>query len=198
MIPANFGQQVHVGIHGNDVESCGHAIVLAFIGGGGQHGLGELVRIGLEVLVETDDSAGVDELAQEAAGPGEEDVGQIFGVAAHHRGLDLGLVGLVLESFHLDLDFRMRGLIVGDRLQVGRTVCVGLCGDAPEFQDGLLCCGLGCGSSRLSCGSGCGSSRLSCGSSSGCFGLCGACYNAEYHTKCEGNCKNLFHGNPPF
>ena len=67
MVIADLSQQVHVGIQSDDVEGGGHAEVLAFIGGGGQHGLGDLVGIGLEVLVQADGSAGIDELTQEAA-----------------------------------------------------------------------------------------------------------------------------------
>ena len=150
--------------------------MLAFIGGGGQHGFGDLVGIGLEVLVEALDSAGIDELTEEGAGPAEEDVGQIIGVAAHHRGLDLGLVGLVLEGLHLDLHAGVRGLVVGDGLQVGGTVGVGLGGDAPQLQNSFSAVGLPVG--------------LRGGPAAGSQG--------EDHAESEEKGKNLFHGYPPF
>ena len=181
MIPSSLSQQIHVRKQSNNVVGQRNCIVVAAVGGVGQHHFGQIFRERLVSLIYAVDAAGIDEVAEEGAGPGEEDVGQIG--AGIHCGLDLGLVGLIFKSFPLNLDVGMCRLKLGDSRFIGGTVGVAFRGDAPHGQDSLIC-------SRLSCGGGCG---LSCGSS--CRGSTltagGQCND---HAECECKRKNLFHG----
>ena len=136
MVPAGLAQQIHVGEEGNDVVGQGDGIVMSVIGGVLQHHFGQLIGEGLIGLIHAVDRAGLDEVAQESAGPGEEDVGQGFGIA--HGSLDLGLVGLVLKGLPFDLDIGVRSLEGGNGLLVGGTVGIALGGDAPHGQRGLI------------------------------------------------------------
>ena len=136
VVVANLGQDVHVGVQGDQGHGVGHAVHLAVIGHVGGHGLGQLGLIGGIGVVQADHAASVHELAQEAHAPGEEQVGQVF--AGGHGGLDLGLVGLVLGGVVLDLDVGMVGLEGGDGVDVGLMAGVALGGDGPQLQGDLL------------------------------------------------------------
>ena len=169
MIPADLGQLVHVGEEGDDVVGQRNRVMMSVIGGVLEHDLGQLSGKGLVSLVNAVSRAGFGKVAEEGAGPGEEDVGQGVGIA--HGSLDLGLVGLVFKGFPLDLDVGMGGLKLRDGFLVGGTVGVALGGDAPHGQGDIFVCG---------------ELRGERGGNEG-----------EDHAQGKRDCKNLFHDNPP-
>ena len=146
-VPAGLGQQVHVAEQGHDVHGQRHAVVLldavsiGIIGGVAQHDLGQFRGEGLISVVQAIHVAGLGEVAQEGAGPGEEDVRQ--GGRIRHGGLDLGLIGLILKSFPLDMDVGMSLFEGLDGSLISGAVGVGFRGDAPHGQGDFLLLGEG-------------------------------------------------------
>ena len=78
VIPADFCKKIHVGKHSDNVEGRGNAVVTAVIGGVGEHDFGDRISIGGIEAVEELNFAGIDKVAKESAGPGKEDVGEVF------------------------------------------------------------------------------------------------------------------------
>ena len=136
LLAADFLQQVHIGEHGDHVHGQRHAVVLSFIGAVGQHGVGQLSLVFGQDIIQAQHAAGVDEVAQEGHGPGEEDVRQIG--ARGHGSLDLGLVGFIFGGFHGHFEVGVRGIEGIHGRQIGSAVGVTFHGDGPQGDGGLV------------------------------------------------------------
>ena len=106
MIPTGLGQQIHVreqrnNVHGQRNRIGFLAIAIDVIGSVLQHDGRQSIGIVFVSFFQAVHVALRSEVAAEGAGPGEEDVRQ--GGRIRHGSLDLGLVGLIFESFPLDL-----------------------------------------------------------------------------------------------
>jgi hypothetical protein len=108
-VDARLGEQLLVGHEADLRDGVRQAVDLAVDGEGRDGARRELVLVVLHLGRDVLEDAGLDLRLQHAAGPAVDDVGPVARLQQRRR---LGLVGLVLEVLHVDLDAGVLGLEV--------------------------------------------------------------------------------------